>query len=112
MAVNGLASMMNWRDKTFAINDVQRKWDDLKSRSNGRFSSNHWVRTAIRERGWNWMDRVYHLKYHHSHEELLFTPYKPYLLDGNEPAAIYFPQEMHDEIQRMFLMAILQTETD
>lgn len=41
-----------------------------------------------------------------------FTPFHQHLLKDNERAAIYFPLQMQDEIERMFvLMAILQTET-
>ncbi|KAJ6575581.1 hypothetical protein DFH09DRAFT_1150646 [Mycena vulgaris] len=115
MAASGLVGMIDWREKTFAINGVQRKWDELKSRSGGIFSS---------EREWRWAAVSYKLKYHHSHKELLATPtsgngagavrlttYQPHLLHENERVAIYFPPEMHDETERMFvLMAILQTE--
>ncbi|KAJ7458525.1 hypothetical protein FB451DRAFT_1406286 [Mycena latifolia] len=91
-----------------------RKWDELKSRSNGIFSS---------EREWNWANRPYKLKYHNWEKELLvtpsfgseagvvrFTPYHAHLLHDNEPAVLYFPHQM-DEVERMFLlMAILETE--
>ncbi|KAF7328172.1 hypothetical protein MVEN_02574800 [Mycena venus] len=114
-AASGLVGFINWRENIFIINGVQRKWDDLKSRSNGIFSS---------EREWNWGKRPFKLKYHDSHKELLATPtvgsvadtvrFKPYeahLLAHNEPAAVYFPDQMQDEVERMFLlMAILQTE--
>ncbi|KAJ7144124.1 hypothetical protein C8R44DRAFT_973794 [Mycena epipterygia] len=115
MATSGLVGVINWREKMFIINGVQHDWDDLKSRSGGIFSS---------ERDWNWGNRPYNLKYHDSHKELLATPnfgsaagtvrfttYRPHLLHGNEPAVIYFPHQMQDELERMFLlMAILQTE--
>ena len=40
-----------------------------------------------------------------------FTTHHAHLLHDNERAAIYFPYQMQDEIERMFLlMAILQTE--
>ncbi|KAJ7679661.1 hypothetical protein B0H17DRAFT_1077680 [Mycena rosella] len=115
MAASGIVGVIDWRKKTFAINGVQRDWDDLKERSGGIFSS---------EREWNWANRPYNLKYHHSHKELLATPnfgnsagavrftiYEHHLLHGNDPAVIYFPHAMQDEGERMFLlMAILQTE--
>ncbi|KAJ7450219.1 hypothetical protein FB451DRAFT_1566702 [Mycena latifolia] len=114
MTASGLVGIINWREKTFTLNGVQRKWDDLKSRSNGIFSS---------EREWNWANRPYKLKYHNWEKELLvtpsfgsaagavrFTPYHVHLLHDNEPAVLYFPHQM-DEVERMFLlMVILQTE--
>jgi hypothetical protein len=40
-----------------------------------------------------------------------FTTYHRHLLHESEPAVIYFPHQMQDELERMFLlMAILQTE--
>ncbi|KAJ6462637.1 hypothetical protein C8R47DRAFT_1202155 [Mycena vitilis] len=40
-----------------------------------------------------------------------FTPYHSHLLHDNERAVLYLPQQMQDEIERMFLlMAILHTE--
>lgn len=39
MAASGLVGVINWREKKFVINGVQREWDDLKSRSGGIFSS-------------------------------------------------------------------------
>ncbi|KAJ7144123.1 hypothetical protein C8R44DRAFT_846097 [Mycena epipterygia] len=115
MAASGLVGVINWREKKFIINGVQRDWDDLESRSGGIFSS---------EREWNWGNRPYNLKYHDSHKELLATPnfgnaagtvrfttYRSHLLHSNEPAVIYFPHQMQDELERMFLlMAILHTE--
>jgi hypothetical protein len=38
-AASGLVGFINWREKAFVINSVQQKWNDLKSRSNGIFSS-------------------------------------------------------------------------
>lgn len=38
-AASGLVGVINWREKTFNINGVQREWDDLKSRTGGIFSS-------------------------------------------------------------------------
>lgn len=41
-----------------------------------------------------------------------FTPYHPHAFHDNERAVIYFPLQMQDEIERMFLlMAVLETET-
>ncbi|KAJ7348056.1 hypothetical protein DFH08DRAFT_960413 [Mycena albidolilacea] len=114
-AASGLTGYINWREHVFVINGVQREWDSLKSRSGGIFSS---------EREWSWGNRPFHLKYHDSHKELLATPttgnpadtvrfttYHSHLLHDSERAAIYFPHQMVDEIERMFLlMAILQTE--
>ncbi|KAJ7458146.1 hypothetical protein FB451DRAFT_1508519 [Mycena latifolia] len=110
----GLVGLIDWREKTFTIGGVQRKWDEMKKRSAGVFSS---------EREWSWGNRAYKLKYHHGDKELLatppsgpagvvrFTPYHPHLFHSNEPAAIYFPPHLHDEEERMFvLLAILQTE--
>jgi hypothetical protein len=34
-AAGGLAGSINWREKLFIINDVERKWDDLHSRKSG-----------------------------------------------------------------------------
>ncbi|KAJ7676184.1 hypothetical protein B0H17DRAFT_1238342 [Mycena rosella] len=115
MATSGAVGTINWREKSFVINGVQRGWGDLKSRSEGIFSS---------EREWNWANRPYSLKYNRSEKELLatpklgnmtgsvrFTPYQPHLLHDNEHAVIYFPHQMQDEAERMFLlMAILETE--
>ncbi|KAJ6589315.1 hypothetical protein B0H19DRAFT_1248862 [Mycena capillaripes] len=114
-AASGLVGSINWREKTFVINGVQRAWDDLKSRSGAILSS---------EQEWNWGNRPFKLKYQNSHKELLatstagnttftvrFTPYRHHVLHDNERAVIYFPPEMQDEGERMFvLMAILQTE--
>ncbi|KAJ7035850.1 hypothetical protein C8F04DRAFT_1096934 [Mycena alexandri] len=114
-AASGLVGFINWREKIFSINGVQQKWEDLKERSNGIFSS---------EREWHWGSRSYKLKYHNAHKELLATPnfsgvagtvrftvYEPHLFHENQHAVIHFPHEMQDEIERMFvLMAILQME--
>ncbi|KAJ7445425.1 hypothetical protein FB451DRAFT_1412707 [Mycena latifolia] len=110
----GLVGLIDWREKTFTIGGVQRKWDEMKKRSTGIFSS---------EREWSWGHSAYKLKYHHGDKELLatppsgpagavrFTPYHSHLFHSNEPAAISFPAHLHDEEERMFvLMAILQTE--
>ncbi|KAJ7144155.1 hypothetical protein C8R44DRAFT_759544 [Mycena epipterygia] len=117
MAASGLIGVIDWRKKIFVIDGVQRGWDTLKSRSGGIFSS---------EREWNWGSRPYHLKYHDSQKELLakpnfgnaagtvrFTTYRSHLFRDNEPAVIYFPHQMQDELERMFLlMAMLKTEVD
>ncbi|KAJ7895178.1 hypothetical protein B0H14DRAFT_2558756 [Mycena olivaceomarginata] len=114
-AASGLVGFIDWREKVFVINGVQRKWDELKSRPKGILSS---------EREWTWGSRPYRLKYNLSQKELLatptvgstadtvrFTPYRPHLLHANERAAIYLPHQMQDEIERMFLlMVVLQTE--
>ncbi|KAJ7218407.1 hypothetical protein GGX14DRAFT_560749 [Mycena pura] len=115
-AASGVVGVINWHDKVFVLNGVQRAWGDLKSKPGGLFSS---------EREWNWGDRPYTLKYHgHPHKELRatpnfngagtvrFTPYQAHLLHTNEPAVIHLPSKMQDETERMFLlMVILQTET-
>ncbi|KAJ7141637.1 hypothetical protein C8R46DRAFT_1046853 [Mycena filopes] len=114
-AASGLVGLINWREKVFIINGVQQKWEDLKERSKGIFSG---------EREWHWDNRAYKLNWHHSGKELVATPgfsgaagpvrfteFKPHLFHDHEPAAIHFPQQMRDEIERMFLlMAILQME--
>ncbi|KAJ7336800.1 hypothetical protein DFH08DRAFT_939129 [Mycena albidolilacea] len=101
--------------KVFEINGVQRKWDELKSRSNGFFST---------EREWNWGGRPFKFKYHNSHQELLaiptkgsvadtmrFTTHRPHLMRNSQHAVLYFPYQMRDELERMFLLlAVLQTE--
>ncbi|KAJ7748386.1 hypothetical protein B0H16DRAFT_1725571 [Mycena metata] len=115
MAASGLVGIINWREDHFIINGVERKWDQIRARSGGIFSS---------EREWNWDGRPYTLKYHHSNKELLATPnfnsvagtvrfttYDTHLFHENERAVLYLPSQMQDEIERMFLlMAILQTE--
>ncbi|KAF8212795.1 hypothetical protein K438DRAFT_1928045 [Mycena galopus ATCC 62051] len=114
-AASGISGLINWREKVFVINGVQREWDSLKTHTGGLFSA---------DRDWNWGPRPFKLKYHDSHKELLATPlvgdpgdtvrfttYHKHLLHENERAKIYFPQQMRDESERMFLlMAILQTE--
>ncbi|KAJ6529749.1 hypothetical protein B0H19DRAFT_1082858 [Mycena capillaripes] len=133
IAAGGLVGVLNWRQKTFTINGVQREWEYLKSRSGGIFSS---------EREWKWDHIHYKLKYHDSQKELLvdmlppsfnmtrnaddleatpnfanaagtvrFTTYRSHLFRDNKPATIYFPSQMQDETEKMFLlMAMLQTE--
>ncbi|KAJ6473306.1 hypothetical protein DFH09DRAFT_1219119, partial [Mycena vulgaris] len=66
MAASGVVGMINWREKTFTINGVQWRWDDLNSRSAGIFSS---------EREWNWAGKPYKVKYHRSDRELLVRPW-------------------------------------
>ncbi|KAJ7657209.1 hypothetical protein DFH06DRAFT_1328034 [Mycena polygramma] len=114
-AASGLVGCINWREKTFNINGVQQEWKHIKSRSAGIFSS---------EREWTWGNKPYKLKYHNSHKELLATPsagsvawtvrfttYDEHLFHKNERAVIYFPHQMQDEVERMFiLMAILETD--
>ncbi|KAJ7773973.1 hypothetical protein B0H16DRAFT_1763528 [Mycena metata] len=114
-AASGLVGLINWRKKVFVINGVQQSWEDLKQRSNGIFSS---------EREWHWGSRSYKLKFQNSNKELLATPtfsgvagtvrfttFQPHLFHQNQHAAIHFPHEIQDEIERMFLlMAILQME--
>ncbi|KAJ7657197.1 hypothetical protein DFH06DRAFT_1297888 [Mycena polygramma] len=115
-AASGLVGFLDWHEEAFVINGVQREVKHLKSRAGVIFSS---------EREWNWGNKPYKLKYHDFHKELLATPitgnveltvrfkaYHPHLFKGNEGAIIYFPHQMQDEIERMFLlMAILETET-
>ncbi|KAF7367068.1 hypothetical protein MSAN_00966200 [Mycena sanguinolenta] len=90
-------------------------WNKVRSRSMGFFNPSY---------EWNWGKRSYQLKYHDSHKTLLatptsgntadtvqFRPYNPHLLRDNERAIIFFPHQMQDEVERMFLlMAILQTD--
>ncbi|KAK7026393.1 hypothetical protein R3P38DRAFT_3530709 [Favolaschia claudopus] len=61
-AASGSVGLINWREKTFTINGVEKKWEDLKTRSAGVFRT---------EREWNWGPRPFNLKYHDSHKELL-----------------------------------------
>ncbi|KAJ7035851.1 hypothetical protein C8F04DRAFT_1096935 [Mycena alexandri] len=114
-AASGLVGFINWRDDLFVINGVEKKWDHIRAKSGGIFSS---------EREWNWDGRPYTLKYQNSHKELLATPkfnsvagtvrfttYDVHLFHENDRAVLYLPHQMQDEIERMFLlMAILQTE--
>ncbi|KAJ7247150.1 hypothetical protein B0H12DRAFT_1072991 [Mycena haematopus] len=114
-AASGLAGSIDWREKVFVINGVQKEWKHLSSHAGGLLSSEH---------DWNWGNRPFKLKYHDSHKELLATPlvgnvadtvrfttYHSHMFHDNERAVIYFPYQMQDEIERMFLlMAILQTE--
>ncbi|KAJ6545465.1 hypothetical protein B0H19DRAFT_1075772 [Mycena capillaripes] len=113
-AASGLLGFINWPEKVFVINGMQRPWDDLRERWGG-----------LSEREWNWGNRPYKLKYNESYKELLanplttgnhagavrFTTFHSHLFHDDERAVIYFPHQMQDEIERMFLlMAILQTE--
>ncbi|KAJ7614469.1 hypothetical protein FB45DRAFT_937003 [Roridomyces roridus] len=115
-AASGLTGVIYWTEKTFEINGVQRRWDDIESRVGGLLN---------REHEWDWAGRPYTLKYQDRHRELLavpkfaqnssgvvrFTPYHRRGLRGGDPAVIYFPFEMQDEFERMFLlMAVLKTE--
>ncbi|KAJ7474377.1 hypothetical protein B0H11DRAFT_2035187 [Mycena galericulata] len=114
-AASGLVGIIDWRQKIFIIDGVKREWHHLKSRAGGIFSS---------QREWNWGNKPYTLKYHDSDRELLATPssgnaggtirfttYRSHLFRDNEPAAIYFPHQMQDEVEKMFLlMVILKTE--
>ncbi|KAJ7762141.1 hypothetical protein B0H16DRAFT_1529811 [Mycena metata] len=116
-AASGLVGIINWREDVFVLNGVEKKWNQIRARSGGIFSS---------AREWNWDGRPYTLKYHNSHKELLATPnfdstagtvrfatYDVHLFQKNDPAVLYLPHQMQDEIERMFLlMAILQTEID
>ncbi|KAJ7141633.1 hypothetical protein C8R46DRAFT_1046849 [Mycena filopes] len=100
-AASGLVGLINWREKVFIINGVQQK-----------------------EREWHWDNRAYKLNWRNSQKELVATPtfssaagpvrfteFKSHLFHDHEPAAIHFPQQMRDEIERMFLlMVILQME--
>ncbi|KAJ7784928.1 hypothetical protein DFH07DRAFT_763541 [Mycena maculata] len=130
-SASGLVGMINWREKEFVINGVQRKWDHLKSR--GELFSAYVLLVvlavdaddSVSEREWNWGPRPFTLKYHDFHKELLATPnmgnatdtvrfmtYNQHLFHENERATIYFPYQMQDEFEKMFLlMAILETET-
>ncbi|KAJ7210902.1 hypothetical protein GGX14DRAFT_625149, partial [Mycena pura] len=114
-AASGAVGVIDWRQKLFTINGAQRAWKELKSNPGGILNS---------KREWNWGDRPYMFKFNRSEKELLATPtsgdvagtvrfttYQPHLFHGNEPAVLYFPHQLHDEIERMFLlMAVLKTE--
>ncbi|KAJ6603266.1 hypothetical protein DFH09DRAFT_1124094 [Mycena vulgaris] len=117
MAASNLVGLIDWREKTFTINGVQRKWEDMKTRSGGVFSS---------EREWSWTpDRPFKFKYNHSQTELLATPTsgdvssavrftvrKEHLFHAPKPAVIQFPPDLRDETERMYLLlVILKTET-
>ncbi|KAJ6462595.1 hypothetical protein C8R45DRAFT_1027125 [Mycena sanguinolenta] len=113
-AASGLVGFIDWRKKVFVINDLQWSWSKVRSRS-GFFNPSY---------EWNWGKRSYNLKYHDSHRSLLatptsgdvadtvqFRPYRPHLFRDNERAIIFFPHQLQDEVERMFLlMAILQTD--
>ncbi|KAJ7346365.1 hypothetical protein DFH08DRAFT_810200 [Mycena albidolilacea] len=104
---------INWREQTFAIGDVCRGWDALRSRVGGG------------EREWKWDKRVYTLTYVNAYKELLATPTSgptltpvrftapsTHVLHPWEPATITFPPQLQDGQENLFaLMAILQTET-
>ncbi|KAJ7895180.1 hypothetical protein B0H14DRAFT_3634845 [Mycena olivaceomarginata] len=101
-AASGLVGFIDWHKKVFEINGVQRKWDELKSRSNGFFST---------ERQWNWGGRPFKFKYHNSHKELLAIPTKGSDADNPNTPSCISPHQMRDELERMFLLlAVLQTE--
>ncbi|KAJ7657203.1 hypothetical protein DFH06DRAFT_1131726 [Mycena polygramma] len=77
------------------------------------------------EREWNWKDKTYTLKYHDARTlvqatantgsdpaSVRLTTYHMHLSGEHKQAAIYFPREIQDEEERMFLlMALLETET-
>ncbi|KAJ7436437.1 hypothetical protein FB451DRAFT_1454764 [Mycena latifolia] len=106
----GLVGIINWRDKTFTLNGVERKWDELKSRSDGIFSS---------EREWNWANRPYKLNRPEGDAEFrkrsgrcALHDVPSALLHESQRAVLYFPHERQDESERMFLlMAILHMDT-
>ncbi|KAJ7853302.1 hypothetical protein B0H14DRAFT_3654752 [Mycena olivaceomarginata] len=107
---------INWREKTFAIRDVCRGWDALRSRVGVASGS---------EREWKWDKHVYTLTYVNAYKELLATPTSgptltpvrftaasTHLLHPWEPATITFSPQLRDVQENLFvLMAILQTET-
>ncbi|KAJ7748329.1 hypothetical protein B0H16DRAFT_1888431 [Mycena metata] len=130
-AASGLVGIVNWREDVFILNGVEKKWNQIRARSGGIFSSG--------------IGRPYTLKYHNSHKELLvrtsvfnvvyipadltgmkatpdldstartvrFTTYDAHLFRKDDPAVLYFPPQTQDEVERMFLlMVILQTEID
>nr|GAT50867.1 predicted protein [Mycena chlorophos] len=115
-SVGNVSGAINWREKTFTLNGMERKWKDLEHREAG------FLGLFKSERNWNWNERPYNLKYHDSHKELLVTPkfpggemvrfttYQHHLLHENARAVIYFPQNM-DLSERMFLlMAVIEME--
>ncbi|KAJ7762152.1 hypothetical protein B0H16DRAFT_1719193 [Mycena metata] len=116
-AASGFVGIINWRRHLFVLNGVEQKWDHVRVKLGGIFSSK-WQ--------WNWDGRPYTLKYHQSDKELWATPnfdgaagtvrfttYNVRLFHENDRAVLYLPHQMQDETEQMFvLMAILQTEID
>ncbi|KAJ7035912.1 hypothetical protein C8F04DRAFT_1233415 [Mycena alexandri] len=114
-ATSGLVGSINWREELFVINGVEKKWDELKSQSGRKFGP---------QREWNWDNKPYTFKYQNCAKELLVTPNSSGdvgtvrfttsdagSLHENDNAVVYFPEEMQDDTERMFLLiAILQTE--
>ncbi|KAJ7748385.1 hypothetical protein B0H16DRAFT_1725570 [Mycena metata] len=114
-AASGLVGSINWREALFVIDGVEKKWDELKSQSGRKFGP---------QRQWNWENEPYTFKYQNYAKELLATPSSSAdagtvrfttcdagSVREKENAVLYFPEEVQDETQRMFLlMAILQTE--
>ncbi|KAK7017172.1 hypothetical protein R3P38DRAFT_1318294 [Favolaschia claudopus] len=114
-AASGVVGVINWRDKTFSLNGVVRKWDEIKRKSAG-------AGMCHSDREWNWGPRPFNLKYHGncSSKELLATPlngtpadtvrfttHRQHLLHDNERAVLYFPYHMQDELERMFLLLVV-----
>ncbi|KAJ7035835.1 hypothetical protein C8F04DRAFT_1258472 [Mycena alexandri] len=86
-AASGLVGFINWREKVFSINGVRQKWEDLKERSNGIFSS---------EWEWHWGSRSYKLKFHKSHKELLDEIERKFLL----MAILQMEMHRQDQLER------------
>ncbi|KAF8142892.1 hypothetical protein K438DRAFT_1877144 [Mycena galopus ATCC 62051] len=119
-AASGLqfVGVINWREHTFEINGVKRRWDEIRTHLNK--SAYEWY--------WDTIGKPYRLEYDESFKELLatpttddpasvvrFVPFHHHLfhLHETERAHIYFPESMQDEQERIFLlMVILQTDTE
>ncbi|KAJ7456103.1 hypothetical protein FB451DRAFT_1277008 [Mycena latifolia] len=113
-ASGGLHAQIDWAGKTFAVDGVCRRWDEVKAGTGWIFSS---------ERQWTWGARAYSVKYRNAAKELLATPilggpagavrFTPPRAHGTIRAAIYFPHQITDARERLFLlMAVLQTEIE
>ncbi|KAJ7478496.1 hypothetical protein FB451DRAFT_1557127 [Mycena latifolia] len=87
--------------RTFTLNGVERKWDELKSRSDGIFSSEREEKELIATPNFG-----------SEAGAVRFTTYRAHLLHESQRAVLYFPHELQDESERMFLlMAILHMDT-
>ncbi|KAJ7216077.1 hypothetical protein GGX14DRAFT_696445 [Mycena pura] len=118
---NGIVGTIDWREKAFTINGVQRRWDEVMKKLPG---GGRRFRDSTYE--WNWSSKQYRLEYHNSHKELLatstaspttetvrFVPASsvPFHHDGGH-AVMYMPPHLEfDQVEEMFiLIAILYTD--